>query len=138
MKFHDFIWLQYKIDKKMASNIRIEKVCIFCEQPFIAKTTVTKYCSHNCSRKYYKKQKRDEKIRKATAPRKTMTDAEEQTVNSFEIITKRDFLSIKEAATLIGVSESTFYRLMKNKTIKTHKLGGRTIIKRSDIDNLFT
>ena len=121
----------------MASNIRIEKVCLFCNQTFTARTTVTKYCSHKCSQRHYKQRKRDEKIKKASNPRKVITPIQEQSINSFEIITKKDFLNIKEAAILLGVSESTFYRLMKNETIKSHKLGGRTIIKRTDIDNLF-
>lgn len=121
----------------MASNIRIEKLCVLCEQSFIAKTTVTKYCSDKCAKKHYKQRKRDEKIRKASN-QKNLSFKEEQSINSFKIITAKDFLSIKEATVLLGVSESTFYRLMKNKTVKSHKLGGRTIIKRSDIDNLFT
>lgn len=120
----------------MASNIRIEKICLLCEQPFIARTTVTKYCSDKCSKRHYKQRKREEKIKQATH-QKVISPTEEHSVNSFEIITKKDFLSIKESATLLGVSESTFYRLMKNKTVKSYKLGGRTIIKRSDIDNLF-
>jgi DNA binding domain, excisionase family len=53
------------------------------------------------------------------------------------VIKQKDFLSIKEAYTLLGVSERTFYRLMKEGTIPATKLGGRTIIKRSIIDNLF-
>jgi len=35
----------------MTSNIRIEKVCQYCGTKFIAKTTVTRYCSHSCNKK---------------------------------------------------------------------------------------
>lgn len=54
-----------------------------------------------------------------------------------EAIKQKDFLSIKEAFTLLGISERTFYRLMKARTIQATKLGKRTIIKRSEIDKLF-
>jgi excisionase family DNA binding protein len=40
-----------------------------------------------------------------------------------EVIKQKDFLSIKEAYTLLGVSERTFYRLMKEGTIPATKLG---------------
>ena len=42
----------------------------------------------------------------------------------YEVITAKDYLNIKEAALLLGVSGRTFYRLMKDGTIKSHKLGG--------------
>jgi len=46
----------------MSSNIRIEKTCLYCAEFFIAKTTVTKYCSDNCAKRAYKKRKRQEKL----------------------------------------------------------------------------
>ena len=39
---------------------QLVKVSVWIE--FVAKTTVTKFCSTNCGRKAYKKRKRDEKI----------------------------------------------------------------------------
>lgn len=117
----------------MSTNIRIKKTCEFCEIEFIAKTTRTRYCSHNCNRKHYKQLKREEKIR--VAEEKEVTRKVDTSI--YEVISVKEFLSIKEASTLIGVSERTFYRLMKDGLVKTFKLGGRTIIKRSDIDKLF-
>ena len=46
----------------MSSNIRISKICQHCGQEFVAKTTVTKFCSDNCAKRNYKKRKREEKI----------------------------------------------------------------------------
>jgi excisionase family DNA binding protein len=46
-----------------------------------------------------------------------------------EVIQQKDFLSIKEAYTLLGISERTFFRLLKTGTIPAARLGGRTIIK---------
>lgn len=48
----------------MSSNIQIEQNCQFCGKRFMAKTTVTKFCSHECASRNYKKQKREEKIKR--------------------------------------------------------------------------
>ena len=56
----------------------------------------------------------------------------------FEGITTKLFLNVKEAAYLLGVSERTFFRLMKDGTVKSLKLRGRTIISRADINELFS
>lgn len=115
----------------MSSNITIPKICLHCKNGFIAKTTVTKFCSHDCSRKAYKKNKRDEKISIAQ---------EQEYDKSVELdmllIQSKEFLSIKEACLLLGISRMSLYRYIKNKTIKPSKLGGKTIIKRQTINNL--
>lgn len=117
----------------MSSNIQIRKTCEYCQQEFIAKTTKTRYCSHRCNQRHYKQLKREEKIQ--TAEQKEANPPEDAA--TFETIAAKKYLSIKEAALLLGVSERTFYRLMKDGTVKSHKLGGRTIIRQTDIDNLF-
>lgn len=120
----------------MSSNIRVKKTCEYCGEEYVARTLVTRYCSHTCNRRHYKQKKREEKVQQYQKKKKEVTlqlpDVD------FDALGDKDFLSIKEAAVLIGVSERTFYRLMKNGTMKAYKLGGRTIIKRSDIDELFT
>jgi len=120
----------------MSSNIEIKKICEFCGKEFIAKTTVTRYCGHTCASLAYKQRKKQEKI----------INAAEQTfkqkynaIHGLDIdeIKRKEFLSIKEAHILLGLSERTFYRLIKTGTINSTKLGKRTIIKRSEIDKLF-
>ena len=121
----------------MSSTIQVQKVCEFCGKEFTAQTTVTRFCGHGCASRSYKQRKRENKIGWAieeTNKQKILSVSE---VN-IESIKLKDFLSIKEAYTLLGISERTFYRLMKAGTIPVAKLGGRTIIKRSVIDNLFT
>lgn len=121
----------------MSSNIEIKRTCEFCGKEFTAKTLVTKYCSHTCNSRHYKQLKREEKVAKViqSTPQKAK-QPEPQIIPSD--INEKQFLSIKEAYTLLGISERTFYRLMKTNTISATKLGGRTIIKRTDIDKLFT
>jgi excisionase family DNA binding protein len=120
----------------MSSTIQVQKVCEFCGKEFTAQTTVTRFCGHGCASRSYKQRKRENKIGWAveeTNKQKVLSVSE---VN-LEAIKLKDFLSIKEAYTLLGLSERTFYRLLKTGTIPATKLGGRTIIKRSVIDNLF-
>jgi hypothetical protein len=38
----------------MSSNIKIVKISEYCNHEFIAKTTTTKCCSDNCSKRFYK------------------------------------------------------------------------------------
>ena len=121
----------------MSSNIRVQKICEICGNDFTARTTVTRFCSHKCSSKAYKLRLKNNKINKVinkTNQQKILSLTE----LNHEAIKTKDFLSIKEAYTLIGVSERTFYRILKAGTIRFAKIGSRTIIKRTEIDKLFT
>lgn len=121
----------------MSSTIEIQKICEFCGKEFTAKTTVTRFCGHTCASRAYKVRKKENKIGQAikeTNQQKLLSLSE----LNIEAIKQKDFLSIKEAHTLLGLSERTFYRLMKAGTIQATRLGKRTIIKRSEIDKLFT
>ena len=120
----------------MSSKIQIQRICEYCGKEFTAQTTVTRFCSHKCNSQAYKLKVKELKVGKSneeTNQQKILSASDVQ----LEAIKQKDFLSIKEAYTLLGVSERTFYRLMKEGTIPATKLGGRTIIKRSVIDNLF-
>lgn len=114
----------------MSSNIRLEKTCQHCNERFIAKTTVTKYCSDNCAKRAYKKRKRSEKI-------ETAVKLEENPLKYDPLLSQKEFLTIKEACNLLGASRWTIYRLIENDKLNSAKLGRKTIIKRSDIDALF-
>ena len=49
----------------MSSNIRVQKICEYCGEEFTAKTTQTRYCSHNCNSRDYKARKKAEKIERS-------------------------------------------------------------------------
>lgn len=120
----------------MSSKIQIKRICEYCGNEFTAQTTVTRFCSHKCNSRAYKLKVKELKVGKSneeTNQQKILSASDVQ----LEVIKQKDFLSIKEAYSLLGISERTFYRLMKEGTIQATKLGGRTIIKRSVIDNLF-
>lgn len=121
----------------MSSKIEIQKICELCGKEFTARTTVTRFCGHTCASRAYKLRDKEYKIGiaiKETNQQKLVSFSE----LNIEAIKHKDFLSIKEAHNLIGLSERTFYRLMKDGTVQATRLGKRTIIKRSEIDKLFT
>lgn len=116
----------------MSSNIRIQRICQYCNTEFTAKTTVTKYCSDNCAKRAYKARKRVEKIEAS----KKVTIATIQ--KPIEELKAKEFLTVREMSQLLSCSVRTGYRLIKEKKIKAVNLGERkTIIKRSEIDKLF-
>lgn len=115
----------------MSSNIRIQKICLYCNAEFTAKTTVTKYCSDICAKKAYKARKRNEKIAQVKS-------VDQQNFNlRVNDIKEKEFLSINETCSLLGASRMTIYRQIKAGHLKATKLGRRTIIKRSHIEELF-
>ncbi|MFD1096238.1 helix-turn-helix domain-containing protein [Salegentibacter chungangensis] len=118
----------------MSSNIRIKKNCQLCNSEFIAKTTVTKYCSDNCAKIAYKARKRAEKINKARNPA-PKTQSKKSDLSDIQ---QKDYLTVKEASLLLGCSSKSIYRMITNKTIQSVNLGQRmTRIKRTEIDTLF-
>lgn len=115
----------------MSSNIRIPKICMHCGENFIAKTTVTKYCSLKCSRQAWKFREKKEKIKMAQ---------EKEYFKSVDIdmtlIQTKEFLSINEVCLLLSLSRMTLYRYIKTGKINATKIGGKVILKRKDINNL--
>jgi len=120
----------------MSSNIRIPKVCQYCGKTFIAKTTVTKYCSPNCGKRGHKIRVKNAAVDKAIEETNRVKLLSLSELN-LELIKQKEFLSIKETCALIGASRMTIYRLIKSGDLIANKLGSRTIIKRSEIDKLF-
>jgi excisionase family DNA binding protein len=115
----------------MSSNIRINKVCQYCQSDFVAKTTVTKFCSDNCAKRAYKMRIRNQKIEQAEEITKTLSNSPNDDLND------KQFLNITEAGKLLGSSRWTIHRLIKSGQLKAAKLGSKTVIPRKFIDNLF-
>ncbi|HRH40112.1 MAG TPA: helix-turn-helix domain-containing protein [Pyrinomonadaceae bacterium] len=116
----------------MSSNIFIKRICQYCDTEFTARTTVTKYCSHKCASRAYKDRKRGIEIKKSNE------ETEEALVAPILKIQTKDFLSVDEAAKLLGISRWTLSRAIQDKRLKAARFGDRIIIKRTDIDSLFT
>lgn len=56
----------------MSSNLRIKKVCQFCYSEYIAKKTVTKYCSLKCAQRAYKQRAKEKKIKELAEQNKAL------------------------------------------------------------------
>ena len=129
----------------MSSNIKIPKFCTFCGQAFVAQTTVTRYCSHKCASRAHKQKMRDKKVQDTL--QEQIKDLSPEHLNAFKALPvqsttcinlrDKDFLSIQEASILLGTSRWTIQRMIKSNRLPVAKLGDRTIIKRTSIDNLF-
>ena len=98
------------------------KICMFCQNLFEARKSTTQYCSHKCANRAYKERKRQEKIVHATQENLEKLSA------PLKELQARDYLSVEEAATLLGVSRWTIQRAIKLRRLQTLKVLGRRII----------
>ena len=103
-----------------------------CNNEFIAKTTVTKYCGDNCAKRAYKARKRDAKI--ALSKEETKQTIQQPIIQ----IQAKEFLTVAQASKVLNLSRTTVWRLIKSERIKAAKLGSRIIIRKSDINQLFS
>ena len=112
--------------------MEVQRKCQWCGKPFIAHTMVTRFCSKSCTEKTYKDKKRKQKLQEYEARQN------EQPMQEVGIVGGKPFLSPAEAATLLGISRATIYRHMATGIIRALQLRGRTIIRKSDIENCST
>ena len=117
----------------MSSKIELEKTCLHCGQKFIARTTVTQYCSHPCSQRAYKDRKRNEKLGEIAE----IIPAPKPTENKAPIHNSRDYLSVQQTADLMGLSRATVHRYCVHGKIRCVKINRKIFIRRKDIDMLF-
>ncbi|MDA9261766.1 helix-turn-helix domain-containing protein [Flavobacteriales bacterium] len=116
----------------MSSKIEIQRICEYCKNEFIAKTTVTKYCSHKCNQRHYKAKVKEQKIKKSNS------ETTKVRVQPIEVLKAKEFLTVREVSQLLNCSVRTAYNYIDSGTIKAVNLGQRMIrVKRSEIDNLF-
>ena len=114
----------------MSSKIEVQRICQHCGNEFTARTTVTQYCSNTCSKRAYKARL---KVSKIEASNKETQRIKNQPI---EELKAKAFLSIAETCKLIGISRRTVYRMIERGELITGKAGKRTIIRRSDLEQL--
>ena len=116
----------------MSSNLEIKKVCEFCGSVFMAKKTTTRYCSHQCNSRAYKANKKGQKA--ASVEHETESVLR---VRPIEQVKDKEFLSVSEAAVLLGLCKQSVYNLAYSGRLKATRLSNRmTIISRSDIEEM--
>lgn len=114
----------------MSSNIKIQRICQHCGNEFTARTTTTQYCGDACSKRAYKARV---KVSKIEASNKQTQRIKNQPI---EELKAKAFLSIADTCKLIGISRRTVYRMIERGELITGKAGKRTIIRRSDLEQL--
>ena len=117
----------------MSSNIKVSRICQNCNTEFVASTTVTKYCGPVCSKRAYKTRQR----------KKNLKSSYEETLKlklqPYEVLAVKDYLTVREAASLMNISTRTAYRLIKEGNLVAVNLSDRLIrIKRASINKLLT
>ena len=116
----------------MSSNIKVQRICQHCAKEFIAKTTVTRFCSHGCSRAAYKQREKVKKVETSSVKTSLIK------INPIEVIKEKEFLTVREVAQLLNCSLRSAYYFIENGTINAVNLGKRmTRVRRAEIDNLF-
>ncbi|SEA69499.1 DNA binding domain-containing protein, excisionase family [Pedobacter hartonius] len=119
----------------MSSNFTITRICQICGNEFLAKTTVTMYCSQHCRKQNQMAQERKAKLARSEAEVKVLKEV--NTIKQRALILDKDILLVKDVAALIGCSTKAVYNMINDGRIKASNLGVRQIkIKRSDIDKL--
>ena len=84
------------------SKIEVTKVCEFCGKKFTAHKMTTRFCSHQCSQRNYKTEKREQKLEKVLEG--------ENLPSPSPTTLKKEYLSCDDVAKLMGISSTTVYR----------------------------
>jgi len=111
----------------------LNRICKYCGNEFVARTTQTKYCSHKCSQRSYKARVRN--VKKKKSDNQTFLIRNKPIID----VIAKEFLTVKDTALLLNISTKTIYRLIEKGTIKAIRLSERKVlVKRTDIDKEFT
>jgi excisionase family DNA binding protein len=116
----------------MSSNIEVQRICQQCGKEFTARTTVTQYCGDTCAKRAYKAKLKSAKIETSNKETRLIKS------KPFEELNAKEFLTVRDVATLLSSSIRTIYRLIEQGNIKAVNLAQRkTLVKRSELDKLF-
>lgn len=125
----------------MSSNIRINRICKHCGETFVAKTFKTQFCSHSCNSRDYKlreKAKKLEQSKKEYHNNLKISKLKPKGDFDLEELKTKAYLSIAETCVLVGMSDSTIRKFIKEGRLKTIRLGKKHLILKSQIDNLIS
>lgn len=113
----------------MSSNIKIERICEWCGNRFMAQTTVTRFCSKRCSEHSYKERMRQKKM--------DLSNQETIQYNPDRKSREKDFLTPTETAQYLGVGRTYIYDCINRGKIKVTRIGRKTLISKADIQAMF-
>ena len=115
--------------------MKIAKKCKYCGEQFMAQTLKTQYCSHQCNSRHYKIRQRE--IKKMDEQKPPIQKEEIIPFNlKLSQIKFKEFVSLKEALLLLGISRTSLWRLIKDNHITSAKLGSRVFLRKKDLKKL--
>ena len=116
----------------MSSNIKVQRICQHCGKEFTARTTVTQYCGDDCAKRAYKARQRAARVEESN------NETQRIVSQPFEKLKAKEFLTVRDVATLLNSSLRMVYRLIEQGNIKAVNIAQRkTLVKRFEIDKLF-
>ena len=116
-----------------SSSILIPRICEYCDKPFMARSVTTRFCSTICNNKSLRERKKREKEEQRQI---RLLDTKKDKIANIQT---RPYISVSEAAQLIGVSKSTIRRMIRRGMLAGANLGIRlTRIDRTQLEQLFT
>ena len=114
------------------SKMKIKKVCEWCGTPFYAQKLTTRFCSHRCNNLAYKEAVRQKRIQEVET--KVQTIISEQPISDFQ---DKEYLSFKEAATLLGLSKQAVYKMVYAGKLQASRISSRlSFIRKGDIERM--
>lgn len=114
------------------SKTKIKKVCEYCGTVFYAQKLTTRFCSHRCNNLAYKERGRHKRIQEVET--KVQTVISEQPISDFK---DKEYLSFKEAATLLGLSKQAIYKMVYAGKLQAFRISSRlSFIRKGDIDRM--
>ncbi len=113
----------------MSRNIKIERICEWCGNRFMAQTTVTRFCSKRCSEHSYKERMRQKKM--------VLSNMETSQCNLDRKSKDKDFLTPTETAQYLGVGRTYIYDCINRGKINVTRIGRKTLISKTDIQAMF-
>ncbi|MEJ7737527.1 MAG: helix-turn-helix domain-containing protein [Chitinophagaceae bacterium] len=122
----------------MSSNIRINKVCQHCNKVFIAKTTVTKFCSDQCAKSNYKKRQKNARVDVSQADTERQLLDGKQQIRSVSGDSSAEMVGTRGLSAVTGLSERTIFRLIKDPAFPRVKIGKRLLFKKDAVINYLT
>lgn len=103
------------------------KVCMHCGKVFQTMSSAMKYCSDRCAKNAKEEQKRTERIHR---------QKKEVLERRHTSLLTQEFINITDAATLIGVSRPTVYKMIEDGRIEAVRFGERLVrVKVSSLTN---
>ena len=114
------------------SKMKIKKVCEWCGTTFYAKKLTTRFCSHRCNNLAYKETIRQKRIQEVE--NKIQAVISERPISEFK---DKEYLSFKEAATLLGLSKQAIYKMVYAGKLQAFRISSRlSFIRKGDIDRM--